>query len=1137
MRLVAVSVTGHLAGGEMIPVAAKPSLSLKSFLTRLIWTCVLPLALLSCYLAVEHLHSMQVQREAEAANLTRNFAASLNHQIASRVAALQVLAASPLLEDPARWPQFYRQAQGFYRSFDNHLLLADASGHMLMITRVPYGAPLPKLPVVTGQSAAQTALATGKPAVGDAFLGPVAKVQQVAIAVPVPLPGRKPLLLLSVVPTSAFQERLNELVLPSGASLTVLDSKGKVIAHRSPGNLEPPAPLAPVPGHLVLKVAQAPWSVVLSMHHAVEPGTLVMVAAALLAAILAATGAGVLGGKLASRSLGRSVASLVSEAGQEGACRGIAEIEQVRTRLTEAQRARERAEATLRQGEERYGELVQNANSAIVRWRRDGIITFFNEYAQHTFGYSLEEALGRHVGMLVPDQESTGADLTGLVDDIVAHPERYESCENENLCRDGRRIWMTWTNRPIFNTSGEVEEILAIGSDVTQQKHAQCALNRSEQQLRLFFEHSPASLAMFDRDMCYLYVSNRWLLDYHLEGQELRGRSHYEVFPEIGEEWKAIHRRCLAGEVIRSDADRFLRADGSVQWLRWECRPWWDGPDQVGGMVVFSEDITARRVAEERNAQQTELLRAIALVFHQAMLARSEAELGMHCLEILQELTDSRFGFICDLRADGNLHNIALSNPGWELCRMTDEQGRRRPPGWFPVHGVYGRVVKDGAGFFCNDPAAHPDSIGLPEGHPPLTAFLGVPLQCGGENFGMIALGNRPGGYGPEQLESLEALAPVITEVVLRKRAELALVEREERLRRAEEMAHLGHWRLDLARHELSWSDELYRIVGRRREDFPAAPVLADCSHPDDLASSRAACDPGQDHLGSAYEFRVIRPGGEERHVVSQGELELNETGEPVALFGTLQDVTEYRHKERELQDKNAELERFTYMISHDLKSPLVTVKTFLGYLERDLAEQNGERVAGDLNFIRGAAERMGRLLDELLEMSRVGRQVNLPVEVPLVGVVREALDLVAGALAARGVAVDLELPALTLCGDHPRLVEIWQNLLENACKFMGDQSEPRIAVLARGEGPQTVFSVSDNGIGIEPQYQEKVFGLFEKLDRGAEGTGLGLALVRRIVELNGGKIWAESAGRGEGTSIHFTLPKAVRLERGGDIS
>ena len=131
---------------------------------------------------------------------------------------------------------------------------------------------------------------------------------------------------------------------------------------------------------------------------------------------------------------------------------------------------RARAEEELRRSEVRYRELVQNANSAIVRWKVDGTITFFNEYAQSFFGYRAEDVLGKHVGLLVPEKESTGADPTSLIQDIASHPERHANNVNENVCRDGRRVWMAWTNRPIFDESGQISEILAVGTDITELK-------------------------------------------------------------------------------------------------------------------------------------------------------------------------------------------------------------------------------------------------------------------------------------------------------------------------------------------------------------------------------------------------------------------------------------------------------------------------------------------------------------------------------------------------------------------------------------------------------------------------------------------------------------------------------------------
>ena len=256
------------------------------------------------------------------------------------------------------------------------------------------------------------------------------------------------------------------------------------------------------------------------------------------------------------------------------------------------------------------------------------------------------------------------------------------------------------------------------------------------------------------------------------------------------------------------------------------------------------------------------------------------------------------------------------------------------------------------------------------------------------------------------------------------------------------------------------------------------------------------------------------------------------------SILSTIADVSDRKQMEdklkksfEDLESSNAELERFTYTISHDLKSPLVTIKTFLGYLKQDMPGADAGKASEDMLFMEGAADKMSRLLDELLEMSRIGRVVNPPVTVPFRDLVQEALDMVAGGISECGVAVHVSAEALSLNGDRPRLVEIWQNLLENAVKFMGGQASPRIDIGFEQRASDTVFFVRDNGTGIDPRYKSRVFNLFDKLDATAEGTGLGLAIVRRIVELYKGTAWLESAGAGQGSCFFFTLPAALENE------
>jgi len=239
--------------------------------------------------------------------------------------------------------------------------------------------------------------------------------------------------------------------------------------------------------------------------------------------------------------------------------------------------------------------------------------------------------------------------------------------------------------------------------------------------------------------------------------------------------------------------------------------------------------------------------------------------------------------------------------------------------------------------------------------------------------------------------------------------------------------------------------------------------------------------------------------------------------------------LEEAARKAKELKEKNDELTRFTNAVSHDLRSPLVTVKTFLGHLEEDLRTHNQEQVERDLGFIRTAADKMGRLLDELLRLSRVGQMINPAVEAILQTIVKEALDVTAGRITARGVRIKVTNEPIILYGDQARLMEIFQNLVDNAVKFMGDQPAPRIEIGAEDIGGEMGLFVRDNGIGLDPKFKSRIFGLFEKFDPSTDGVGLGLALVKRIVELHGGRIWVESEGLGKGTTIRFTLAKTRR--------
>jgi len=224
-----------------------------------------------------------------------------------------------------------------------------------------------------------------------------------------------------------------------------------------------------------------------------------------------------------------------------------------------------------------------------------------------------------------------------------------------------------------------------------------------------------------------------------------------------------------------------------------------------------------------------------------------------------------------------------------------------------------------------------------------------------------------------------------------------------------------------------------------------------------------------------------------------------------------------------QLKRKNKELDRFAIRVSHDLKTPLITLAGFLGYLEKDLKDEKYELATRDFAQINAAAKTMGKFVDELLDLSRVGRIINPPTDVPFDEIVQDSLKATEGIIQAKQVEVKTEAIFPFVHVDRARVVQVMQNLITNAVKFMGDQPKPRIRIGFEEVGGEHIFSVSDNGIGIAPEHHAQIFELFNKLNPDMEGTGIGLGLVKKIIEVHQGRIWVESEP-GKGSTFKFTL-------------
>ena len=279
------------------------------------------------------------------------------------------------------------------------------------------------------------------------------------------------------------------------------------------------------------------------------------------------------------------------------------------------------------------------------------------------------------------------------------------------------------------------------------------------------------------------------------------------------------------------------------------------------------------------------------------------------------------------------------------------------------------------------------------------------------------------------------------------------------------------------------------------------------------------------------YEYKIIHKNNEHYWLNQKNSLLKDEYGKPVALEGVISDNTiqktieiERENLIRELEEKNSDLERFIYIISHELKTPLITIKGFLGYLEEEAMKGDLLQLHQDIVRIISATEIMQRQLNNLIEINRIGRNRSKPENIDVSELVLFILDNLNPILDSRGVRVEVEkLPPVK--GFKTEIQELFQNIIENAIRFTTGQKDPFIQIGCVDLDNERLFFIKDNGIGIASQYKNRIFGLFNKLDPHSEGTGAGLAIAKRVVEHHGGWIKVESEGPGKGSTFLFKLP------------
>ena len=421
---------------------------------------------------------------------------------------------------------------------------------------------------------------------------------------------------------------------------------------------------------------------------------------------------------------------------------------------------------------------------------------------------------------------------------------------------------------------------------------------------------------------------------------------------------------------------------------------------------------------------------------------------------------------------------------------------------------------------------------------------IALALSYSGKLIGTAIIAQRE-GHPAIDMEVYRTLAHVSAVSIQRKDTEDALRENEIKFRTLIENLSEGILLLDEHGTVIEWNPSQESITDMSREDVIGKPIW-DIQFQLMPENRRT---PGFYEKMKEKSIKILSSGdftnfnhtiagpiqsakGNIRHILQTSFPVLTQNRFRVGsimrdISSQIQAETDRNNLIAELKSKNTELEQFTYTFSHDLKAPLITIKGFLGLLEKDALNGNIELMKKDISRIAHASDKMQRLLNELLELSRIGRIVNPSLEVPFERIVQDAMASVHGRLGARGVKVNVmeNLPVVFV--DQTRVNQVVQNLLDNAAKFMGDQTDPNIEIGTQGidKDGKPILYIRDNGIGIESHQLETAFGLFQKLDISAEGTGVGLALVKRIIEVHGGRVWIASDGRGQGTTVFFTLP------------